>query len=100
MKRLVPPMALALLSLLFALGANAQPAASKPAASAPATSAGTGAATARQLSLAALVDEIDRAAVGHVDPDHPALQHPVKIALPGLGGERELPGLRGARGAG
>ena len=53
MKRFVPMAAAALLGLLLAVGAHAQPAATTPAASTPATSAGTGAATARQLSLAA-----------------------------------------------
>jgi membrane-bound lytic murein transglycosylase MltF len=54
MKRLVPMVLSALVGLLFALGAHAQPAAAtKPAASTPATSAGSGAAITRQLSLAA-----------------------------------------------
>ena len=61
MKRLVPLMALALASLPFALGVQAQPAASNPAAtapagnpaaSAPAASGGSSAKKARQLSLA------------------------------------------------
>jgi hypothetical protein len=47
-------------------------------------------------ALATLVDEVQGSAVGHVDPDHPALEHAVEIAFPGLGRERELPGRCGA----
>jgi membrane-bound lytic murein transglycosylase MltF len=52
MKRLVLLATVALGSLLFALGVQAQPAATKPAASAVASSGGSSAAKARQLSLA------------------------------------------------
>jgi membrane-bound lytic murein transglycosylase MltF len=52
MKRLVSLVALALLGLLFALGAGAQHAASQPAASAPAKPGDSSAKRARQLSLA------------------------------------------------
>jgi len=53
MKRLVALMASALLSGVFALGANAQTASSKPAASTPAANGGSSATKHRQLSLAA-----------------------------------------------
>jgi membrane-bound lytic murein transglycosylase MltF len=54
MGRVVPLMAMALLGLVFTVGARAQPAPTQPAASAPATPSGSSAQKkARQLSLAA-----------------------------------------------
>jgi membrane-bound lytic murein transglycosylase MltF len=54
MGRVVPLMAMAILGLVFTVGAHAQPAPTKPAASAPAAPSGASAQKkARQLSLAA-----------------------------------------------
>jgi hypothetical protein len=53
MKRLVPFLALAPVSLLFVLGVEAQPAASKPAAPAVASSGGASAEDLRRLAPSA-----------------------------------------------
>ena len=52
----------------------------------------------RDAPLAALVDEVQRAAVGQVEPDRVALQHAVEIALPDLRTDVEAALIRFAGG--